>query len=124
MLNFKGCSYLCVLERIFKSKWNLYFFREKETNDHALMLRELQKLVTDERSAKENLEHELQQSQDQIKALKLAGTYNAEYEIRVRDLNSELANKNKILEDLQSKVQKTPPEIIKLKEELSEVKRY
>ena len=62
------------------------------------MLRELQKLVTDERSAKENLEHELQQSQDQIKALKLAGTYNAEYEIRVRDLNSELANKNKILE--------------------------
>lgn len=88
------------------------------------MLRELQKLVTDERSAKENLEHELQQSQDQIKALKLAGTYNAEYEIRVRDLNSELANKNKILEDLQSKVQKTPPEIIKLKEELSEVKRY
>ena len=55
--------------------------------------------------------------------LKLAGTYNAEYEIRVRDLNSELANKNKILEDLQSKVQKTPPEIIKLKEELSEVKR-
>ena len=87
------------------------------------MLRELQKLVTDERSAKENLEHELQQSQDQIKALKLAGTYNAEYEIRVRDLNSELANKNKILEDLQSKVQKTPPEIIKLKEELSEVKR-
>ena len=124
MLNFKGCSYLCVLERIFKSKWNLYFFREKETNDHALMLRELQKLVTDERSTKENLEHELQQSQDQIKALKLAGTYNAEYEIRVRDLNSELANKNKILEDLQSKVQKTPPEIIKLKEELSEVKRY
>ena len=119
-----GCSYLCVLERFFKSKWNLYFFREKETNDHALMLRELQKLVTDERSAKENLEHELQQSQDQIKALKLAGTYNAEYEIRVRDLNSELANKNKILEDLQSKVQKTPPEIIKLKEELSEVKRY
>ena len=87
------------------------------------MLRELQKLVTDERSAKENLEHELQQSQDQIKALKLAGTYNAEYEIRVRDLNSELANKNKILEELQSKVQKTPPEIIKLKEELSEVKR-
>ena len=41
----------------------------------ALMLRELQKLVTDERSNKENLEHELQQSQDQIKALKLAGTY-------------------------------------------------
>ena len=39
------------------------------------MLRELQKLVTDERSNKENLEHELQQSQDQIKALKLGIIY-------------------------------------------------
>jgi hypothetical protein len=62
--------------------------REKESNDHALMLRELQKLVTDERSAKEKLETELQSVKDSLKALQLAGTYNAEYEKRVRDLVS------------------------------------
>ena len=52
------------------------------------MLRELQKLVTDERSAKEKLETELQSAKDSLKALQLAGTYNAEYEKRVRDLVS------------------------------------
>ena len=62
--------------------------REKETNDHALMLRELQKLVADERSAKEKLENELQTVKDNLKAVELAGTYNAEYEKRVRDLVS------------------------------------
>ena len=46
--------------------------REKETNDHALMLRELQKLVTDERSAKEKADHELQQVKDQLKGTKMS----------------------------------------------------
>ena len=46
--------------------------REKETNDHALMLRELQKLVTDERSAKEKADHELQQVKDQLKGNKMS----------------------------------------------------
>ena len=69
------------------SRYN-FFHREKESSDHALMLRELQKLVTDERSAKEKLENELQSAKDSLKALQLAGTYNAEYEKRVRDLVS------------------------------------
>ena len=55
-------------------------------------------------------------------ALELAGTYNAEYEKRVRDLESELKRKNEVVEDLRSKSRQTPPEILKLKEELSEVK--
>ena len=62
--------------------------REKESNDHALMLRELQKLVADERAAKEKLENELSNNMDNLKALELAGTFNAEYEKRVRELVS------------------------------------
>ena len=73
----------------------LFFLnREKESSDHALMLRELQKLVTDERSAKEKLETELLSAKDSLKALQLAGTYNAEYEKRVRDLVSNKRNVN------------------------------
>ena len=52
------------------------------------MIRELQKLVTDERGGKEKLETELLSAKDSLKALQLAGTYNAEYERRVRDLVS------------------------------------
>ena len=62
--------------------------REKESNDHALMLRELQKLVADERASKEKLEHEFAKARDNLKALELAGTFNAEYEKRVRELVS------------------------------------
>ena len=53
------------------------------------MLRELQKLVADERSSKEKLEHEFSKARDNLKALELAGTFNAEYEKRVRELVSE-----------------------------------
>ena len=96
--------------------------REKEGNDSALMLRELQKLITDERSSKEKLETQLQTSKDSLKALELAGTFNAEYEKRVRDLELQLKNKNEIIEELRAKNQQTSPEIQKLKEELSEMK--
>jgi chromosome segregation ATPase len=72
-----------------KSKWIVERHnREKESNDHALMLRELQKLVADERSAKEKFEFELSKAKDNLKALELAGTFNAEYEKRVRELVS------------------------------------
>ena len=74
-----------------KSKWIVERHnREKESNDHALMLRELQKLVADERSAKEKFEHELSKARDNLKALELAGTFNAEYEKRVRELVNKL----------------------------------
>ena len=33
--------------------------REKEQSDHAMMLRELQKLLAEERAAKEQLEHQV-----------------------------------------------------------------
>ena len=93
--------------------------RDKEINDHALMLRELQKIVADERIAKEKLENELQISQDSLKALEIAGTYNTEYEKRVRELESQLTQKSLKIEDLS----KTSPELVKLREEMVEMKR-
>ena len=92
-----------------------------------LMLRELQKLVTDERSAKEKLEIELQSVKDSLKALQLAGTYNAEYEKRVRDLESELKSKNRLVEEMKVKAREKirnswPPELLKLKDDLNEMK--
>jgi hypothetical protein len=89
--------------------------REKESNDNALMLRELQKLITDERTAKEKFEADLDQTKDSLKVLQLAGTFNAEYEKRVRQLESEVKTKDALIEDLQTRVNTTPPELIKLK---------
>ncbi len=51
-----------------KSKWIVERHnRDKESNDHALMLRELQKVVADERISKEKLEQELVQTKDNLK---------------------------------------------------------
>ena len=96
--------------------------REKETDDHALMLRELQKLASDERSSNEKLESELQNAKDSLKALELAGTYNAEYEKRVRILETDLKDRNELIKDLKVKAEQTPPELLKLKEELNDIK--
>jgi len=51
-----------------KSKWIVERHnRDKESNDHALMLRELQKVVADERISKEKLEQEILQTKDNLK---------------------------------------------------------
>lgn len=96
--------------------------RERETNDHALMLRELQKLVADERSGREKCESELDTCRDKLKALQLAGTFNAEYEKRVRELEGKLNEKDLVLSDLRAKNQQTPPELLRLHQQLADVK--
>ncbi len=97
--------------------------REKETNDHALMLRELQKLVADERIAKEKLETDLQQARDAFKTLQQAGSQNQDHERQVRDLEGQLKAKDVRIKELTAKTKQTPPEFLRLKEELAEIKK-
>ncbi len=46
--------------------------REKETSDHAHMLREIQRLLSDERRAKDQLETALHEAETKIKQVKKA----------------------------------------------------
>lgn len=57
-----------------------------------------------------------------FQALELAGTYNSEYERRVRELETEVSEKSSIIEKLCAKAEETPPELIKLRQEIVEMK--
>ena len=106
-----------------KSKWIVERHnREKESNDHALMLRELQKLVGEERAAKERLELELQEARDKLKGLQMAGSFNEEYEKRVRTLELEAKQKNEEISRLSTKCEETPPELIRLRQEAEDMR--
>jgi hypothetical protein len=101
-----------------KSRWIVERHnREKESSDNTLMLRELQKIVGEERAGKERLELELQEARDRLKGLELAGSFNEEYEKRVRLLEVETKQKNEEISRLASKCTETPPELIQLKQE-------
>merc|ERR1719412_2338210 len=105
-----------------KSKWIVERHnREKESSDNTLMLRELQKIVGEERAGKERLELELQEARDKLKGLELAGSFNEEYEKRVRVLEVETKRKNEEISRLASKCAETPPELIKLKQEAEDM---
>ena len=106
-----------------KSKWIVERHnREKESNDNTLMLRELQKIVGDERAGKERLELELQEARDKLKGLELAGSYNEEYEKRVRLLETETKQKSEKIAALSAKCNETPPELIKLRKEAEDMR--
>ena len=44
--------------------------REKDASDHALMIRELQKLLSEERRAKEKLENSMHEAQEKVKQVR------------------------------------------------------
>ena len=87
------------------------------------MLRELQKLVGEERAAKERLEAELQETKDRSKGLQLAGSFNEEYEKRVRILEAEAKHKDDEITRLTIKCKETPPELIRLRQEAEDMRQ-
>ena len=106
-----------------KSKWIVERHnREKESSDSTLMLRELQKIVGEERAGKERLESELQETRDKLKGLELAGSFNEEYEKRVRSLEIETKQKNQEILKLTEKCKETPPELIRLRKEAEDMR--
>lgn len=105
-----------------KSKWIVERHnREKESNDNTLMLRELQKIVGDERAGKERLELELQETKDKLKGLEMAGSYNEEYEKRVRALEIETKKKSEEIASLSAKCKETPPELLQLRQQSADM---
>lgn len=67
--------------------------REKETNDHMVMVRELQKLLSDERQLKDNLEM-------QLNNLKMEFSQLNNSDAKIRELNSDLEQSRRKIKDL------------------------
>lgn len=98
--------------------------REEEQNNHVLMLRELQMLLSTERSTKEDLEQQLEDAKEQIVlSKKLPGGKTEEYERQIALLQLELQGVQKRLKEAEHASTRPSPLLIQLQDEMSKMKK-
>ncbi|XP_048585106.1 GRIP and coiled-coil domain-containing protein 1 isoform X2 [Nematostella vectensis] len=98
--------------------------REEEENNHALMLRELQLLLSEERTQKEELEQQLDDMKDMLESSKHFPESKArDYENCISQLRKELKELKERLEKAEEKSSKPSPLLVQLQEEMAEMKR-
>ena len=68
--------------------------REAEMSDHALMIRELQKLLSDERRTKEKLENDLHEAKAKILTVEHASANSPQMEAKVKEAEAKLKSKS------------------------------
>lgn len=98
--------------------------REEEQNNHVLMLRELQMLLSTERSTKEDLEQQLEDAKEQIVlSKKLPGSKTEEYERQISLLQLELQGVEKRMKEAEKASTRPSPLLVQLQDEMSKMKK-
>ena len=98
--------------------------REEEQNNHVLMLRELQMLVSTERSTKEDFEQQLDDAKEQILLMKKSpGNKTEEYERQIAQLQIELQGVQKRLKEAEKASSQPSPLLVQLQAEMSKMKK-
>ncbi|XP_069116060.1 GRIP and coiled-coil domain-containing protein 1-like [Argopecten irradians] len=97
--------------------------REKEQNDHATMLRELQRLLADERNSKEQLENQLEDTTAALREKeKLVPNMSEHYETRIQDMTQEVKSLRSKLHTMEVKAKEPSPLVLSLQKEVAELK--
>lgn len=98
--------------------------REEEQNNHVLMLRELQMLVSTERSAKEDLEQQLEDAKEQVLLTqRLPGSKTEEYQRQISQLQLELQQVKRRLKEAEKVASQPSPLLVQLQNEMSKMKK-
>lgn len=98
--------------------------REEEQNNHVLMLRELQMLVSTERSAKEDLEQQLEDAKEQVLLTqRLPGSKTEEYQRQISQLQLELQQVKRRLKEAEKVTSQPSPLLVQLQNEMSKMKK-
>lgn len=98
--------------------------REEEQNNHVLMLRELQMLVSTERSAKEDLEQQLEDAKEQVLLTqRLPGSKTEEYQRQISQLQLELQQVKRRLKEAEKVASQPSPLLVQLQHEMSKMKK-
>ncbi|XP_076305729.1 LOW QUALITY PROTEIN: GRIP and coiled-coil domain-containing protein 1-like [Tachypleus tridentatus] len=95
--------------------------REQEQENHALMLRELQHLVADERALKESFERKCEEIEEKRKETKNVNNVET-YKKKLKELKSDLTKVKKELDVSKEKASETPPMLLELKQQMTEMK--
>lgn len=98
--------------------------REKEQNDHALMLRELQKLLAQERASKDQLENQVDDLKFALSEKnQLLPSMSQSYEKKISDLTTQLKDVKEQLGVERKKAERPPEGLKQLQNEMSTMKK-
>ncbi|XP_050407159.1 GRIP and coiled-coil domain-containing protein 1 [Patella vulgata] len=97
--------------------------REKEQTDHAMMIRELQKLHSVERMAKEHFENQLDEVQASMKQqIASVPTVKEQYEKQIDNLSAQLKSVKDRLKAAEEKANQPSPMLLDLQKEMTSMK--
>ncbi|PNF31761.1 hypothetical protein B7P43_G12181 [Cryptotermes secundus] len=96
--------------------------REKEQNDHGVMIRELQKLLAEERRLKDQQENQTEELRTKFTQLESQSGQKEQYEKKLRDLRNELEATRRKLKRAEAKAKETPPLLLELQDEMANMK--
>ncbi|XP_030633840.1 GRIP and coiled-coil domain-containing protein 1 [Chanos chanos] len=98
--------------------------REQEQGDHALMLKELQKLLQEERSHRQDAELKLEDAREALAETMQAADRGLDYEARLKELMQEREELKKSLLAAEAEKSKPDPRVAELQQEMAELKAH
>lgn len=98
--------------------------REQEQGDHAHMLRELQKLLQEERGLRQDAELKLEDARESLAEAIRAADRGLDYEVRLKEITQEREELRKSLKAAEVEKSKPDPRVEELQLEISELKAH
>lgn len=98
--------------------------REQEQGDHALMLRELQKLLQEERGLRQDAELKLEDARETLAEAMQAADRGMDYETQLKEITQEREELRKSLKAAAAENNKPDPRVEELQQEIAELKAH
>ncbi|XP_016349254.1 GRIP and coiled-coil domain-containing protein 1-like [Sinocyclocheilus anshuiensis] len=98
--------------------------RGQEQGDHALMLRELQKLLQEERGLRQDAELKLEDSREALAEAIQVADRGIDYETQLKEITQELEELRKSLKAAAAEKSKPDPRVEELQQEIAELKAH
>uniref|UniRef100_A0A8C1QN52 GRIP and coiled-coil domain-containing protein 1 n=1 Tax=Cyprinus carpio TaxID=7962 RepID=A0A8C1QN52_CYPCA len=98
--------------------------REQEQGDHALMLRELQKLLQEERGLRQDAELKLEDAREALAEAMQAADRGIDYETQLKEITQEREELRKSLKAAAAENSKPDPRVEELQQEIAELKAH
>ncbi|XP_035640004.1 GRIP and coiled-coil domain-containing protein 1-like [Oncorhynchus keta] len=98
--------------------------REQEQGDHALMLRELQKLLQEERSQRQDAELRLEDTREILLEVTQAADRGHDYEARLKEVIQQREEMRRSLQTAEAERNKPDPRVEELQRELATLKNH
>lgn len=117
----------CVQEQLAETKARLItqqHDRAQEQSDHAVMLRELQKLLQSERTLRQDAELKLEETREALAGRACVAERTEGYELQVRQLSQEVEDLKRELRAVQEESSRPDPRLQELQEEMAGLKNH